>query len=31
MLGVNVRTLARWEKPGIIQGIKTPSRQRRQE
>ncbi|NEP68011.1 MULTISPECIES: IS607 family transposase [Moorena] len=29
LLGVNVRTLARWEKAGIIQAIKTPSGQRR--
>ena len=28
-LGVNVRTLARWESKGIIQAIKTPSGQRR--
>jgi DNA-binding transcriptional MerR regulator len=28
-LGVNVRTLARWENQGIIQAIKTPSGQRR--
>ncbi len=28
-LGVNVRTLARWENKGIIQAIKTPSGQRR--
>lgn len=28
-LGVNVRTLARWENRGIIQAIKTPSGQRR--
>ncbi|WP_293104468.1 MerR family DNA-binding transcriptional regulator [Moorena sp. SIOASIH] len=29
LLGVNVRTLARWENAGIIQAIKTPSGQRR--
>ncbi len=28
-LGVNVRTLARWENQGIIKAIKTPSGQRR--
>ena len=29
LLGVNVRTLAQWEKSGLIRAIKTPSGQRR--